>query len=67
MHPQPAQGTTTMSNQDPRNSTFAPVSAFSKQMVLNTVQRDHEAERLALTYLNRKAPDLLGMIMGHIL
>jgi hypothetical protein len=56
-----------MSNQDPRNSTFAPVSAFSKQMVLNTVQRDHEAERLALTYLNRKAPDLVAMVLGGVL
>jgi len=56
-----------MSNQDPRNSTFAPVSAFSKQMVLNTVQRDFEAERLAKVYLDRKAPDLIGMILGGVL
>ena len=56
-----------MSNQDPRNSTLRTVSAFQKQMVLNTVQRDHEAERLAKVYLDRKAPDLLGMIMGHVL
>jgi len=56
-----------MSNQDPRNSTFAQASVFSKQMVLNTVQRDHESERLAKVYLDRKAPDLIGMIMGHVL
>jgi hypothetical protein len=49
------------------NNSLKTVSAFSKQMVLNTVQRDHEAERLALTYLDRRAPDLVGMIMGHIL
>ena len=49
------------------NSTLHTVSAFQKQMVLNTVQRDFEAERLAKVYLDRKAPDLLGMIMGHVL
>lgn len=51
-------------NQDPRNSTFAPVSAFQKQMVLNTIQRDPEAERRALTYLNKRAPDLVAMVLG---
>jgi hypothetical protein len=57
-----------MSNyQDPRNSTFSPVSAFQKQMVLNTVQRNTEDERLALTYLNKKAPDLVAMILGGVL
>jgi hypothetical protein len=53
--------------QDPRNSTFSPVSAFQKQMVLNTVQRNTEDERLALTYLNKKAPDLVAMILGGVL
>lgn len=57
-----------MSNyQDPRNSTFSTVSAFQKQMVLNTVTRNEEDERLALTYLNRKAPDLVAMILGGVL
>lgn len=28
---------------------------------------EHVAERRALTYLNRHAPDLIGMVMGHIL
>jgi len=49
------------------NSTFQPVSAFQKQMVLNTVQRNTEDERLAKIYLDRKAPDLIGMILGHVL
>ena len=53
--------------QAPLNSTFAPVSAFQKQMVLNTVPRDEEAERLALRYLDKKAPDLVGMILRHVL
>ena len=56
-----------MNYQDPRNSTFSPVSAFQKQMVLNTVQRNTEDERLAKIYLDRKAPDLIGMILGHVL
>jgi hypothetical protein len=49
------------------NNSLKTVSAFSKQMVLNTVQRDHEAERLAKVYLDRKAPDLIGMILGGVL
>ena len=57
-----------MSNyQDPRNSTFSPVSAFQKQMILNTVQRNQSDEHLAKVYLDKHAPDLLGMVMGHLL
>lgn len=40
---------------------------FSKQQILNDVARDPEAERLALNYLNRNAPDVIGMILGGVL
>ena len=56
-----------MSSPDPRNSTLQAVSAFRKQSVLNFAPRNQEDERLAKVYLDRKAPDLLGMIMGHLL
>lgn len=54
-------------NQDPRNSTRSDLSTFRNQYVLNDPARDLEAERLALTYLDRRAPDLIGVIMGHVL
>jgi hypothetical protein len=54
-------------NQDPRNSTVTQTRTFTNQHVLNEVRRDHEAERLALTYLDRHAPDLVGMVLGHVL
>ena len=56
-----------MSSPDPRNSTLQAVSAFRKQSVLNFAPRNLEDERLALTYLDKRAPDLVGMIMGHLL
>jgi len=54
-------------NQDPRNSTVTATKTFRNQHVLNDVKRDEEAERLALTYMNKWAPDLIGMILGHVL
>ena len=56
-----------MSNPDPRNSTLQAVSAFRQQAVLNFAPRNLEDERLAKVYLDRKAPDLIGMVMGHLL
>jgi hypothetical protein len=49
------------------NNTYAPAKTFGKQHVLNHAPRDVEEERLALVYLDRHAPDLVGMIMGHVL
>jgi hypothetical protein len=49
------------------NSTYTPNLTFGLQRVLNHVPRDQEEERLALVYLNRKAPDLIGMILGGVL
>lgn len=54
-------------NQDPRNSTISATKTFNKQHVLNDVKPDPEQERLALAYMNRHAPDLVGMVMGHVL
>jgi hypothetical protein len=49
------------------NSTYTPNLTFGLQRVLNHVPRNQEDERLALQRLNRLAPDLLGMVMGHVL
>jgi len=49
------------------NNQYAPAKTFGKQHVLNHAPRNLEEERLALIYLDRKAPDLVGMIMGHLL
>jgi hypothetical protein len=54
-------------NQDPRNSNVAQTWTFTNQHVLNEVVRDPEAERLALRYLDRHAPDLVGVILGGVL
>jgi hypothetical protein len=54
-------------NQDPRNSTVSAVKTFNNQHVLNTIDRDPEAERLALRYLDKWAPDLVPMVMGGVL
>ena len=51
----------------PDNGIFQQGATFQRQHVLNTVVRDPEAERLALVYLNRKAPDLVAMILGGVL
>ena len=49
------------------NNTFLPAKTFGKQHVLNHAPRNLEEERLALIYLDKFAPDLVGMIMGHVL
>lgn len=54
-------------NQDPRNSTLQQTRTFTNQHVLNEVRRDEADEKLALTYMNKYAPDLIGMVLGHVL
>ena len=49
------------------NNTFLPAKTFGKQHVLNHAPRNVEEEAAALVYLDRHAPDLVGMIMGHLL
>lgn len=56
-----------MNNDQPSNNQFSANLTFGKQRVLNHVPRDQEQERLALRYLDKHAPDLCGMIMGHLL
>ena len=51
-------------NQDPRNSTFQMVSAFEKHMVLHHTTPDIAEVTAAHNYLNRHAPDLIGMVLG---
>jgi len=46
---------------------FEPGSTFTRSHILEYKERDEEAERLALTYMNKYAPDLVGMILGHVL
>lgn len=54
-------------NQDPRNSTVSATKTFNNQHVLNDIIRDPEAERLALAYMGKHAPDLVGMVLGGVL
>ena len=49
------------------NNEYVRNQTFGKQQLLNHVPRDVVEERLALQRLNREAPDLLGMVMGHVL
>jgi pyoverdine/dityrosine biosynthesis protein Dit1 len=49
------------------NNTFAPAKTFGKQHVLNHAPRNLEEERLALRYLDKWAPDLVGVILGGVL
>ena len=56
-----------MNNDQPSNNQFSSNLTFGKQHVLNHAPRDLEAEARALRYLDKRAPDLVGMIMGHLL
>jgi hypothetical protein len=56
-----------MNAQHPQNSNVQQVRTFSKQAVLNHVPRNLEEERLALTYMDKHAPDLIGMVLGGAL
>lgn len=51
----------------PSNSILQSTHVFRQQQLLHTIPRDPEAEQLALTYLNKKAPDLVAMILGGVL
>jgi len=54
-------------NQHPQNSNVQQLRTFTKQAVLNHVPRNLEEERLALTYMDKHAPDLIGMVLGGAL
>jgi hypothetical protein len=54
-------------NQHPMNSTVQQLKTFAKQPILNHVPRNPEEEARALAYMNKHAPDLIGMVMGGVL
>jgi len=56
-----------MNAQHPLNSNVYQYKTFTKQAVLNHVPRNVDDERRALTYLDKHAPDLVGVIMGGVL
>lgn len=57
-----------MSNESvPANSIQRDAHVFGRQQLLHNIPRNQEDERRALTYLNKKAPDLVAMILGGVL
>lgn len=56
-----------MNNDQPSNNQYASALTFGKQHVLNHAPRNEEDERLALRYLDKHAPDLVGVILGGVL
>jgi len=56
-----------MNAQHPLNSNVYQYKTFTKQAVLNHVPRNVDEERLALRFLDKHAPDLVGVIMGGVL
>jgi len=56
-----------MNAQHPLNSNVYQYKTFTKQAVLNHVPRNVDDERRALTYLDKHAPDLVGVILGGVL
>lgn len=48
------------------NTAYYSIGTFSKMGVLNSAPRDQDKEAAALRYLDKWAPDLLGMILGRV-
>ena len=48
-------------------TSYYAASTFTKPGVLNYAPRSHDEEAAALRYLDKWAPDLVGMVMGHVL
>ena len=49
------------------SQTSSDTRVFGRQQLLHNIPRDPEAEKRALTYLNRHAPDLVAMVLGGVL
>ena len=49
------------------SQTSSDTRVFGRQQLLHNIPRNVDDERMALTYLNRRAPDLIGMILGGVL
>ena len=48
-------------------TNFEPGTTFTHHPVMAYQEPDKQAERLALSYMNRFAPDLIGMVLGGVL
>ena len=46
---------------------FEPGSTFSRTPLLTLPPRNLEEERLALRFLDKHAPDLVGVVLGGVL
>lgn len=46
---------------------FEPGSTFTRSHILEYRERNEDEERLALAYMNKWAPDLIGVVLGHVL
>ena len=51
----------------PLNDTVQSSYVFGQQQILHTLTRDQEAERRALRFLDKYAPDLVPMVLGGVL
>lgn len=47
--------------------TSSDTRVFGRQQLLHNIPRNEENERLALTFLDKHAPDLVPMILGGVL
>lgn len=52
---------------DSLNGNLSDARVFGRQQLLHQIPRDPEQERLAQRYLDKHAPDLIGMILGGVL
>lgn len=53
-------------NQHPQNSNVYQINTYGKQYVTNYAPTNHSERAAATSYLERNAPDLLGMILGRV-
>lgn len=49
------------------SQTSTDTRLFGRQQLLHNIPRDLEQEKAAHRYLDKHAPDLLGMILGGVL
>ena len=49
------------------SQTSSDTRVFGRQQLLHNIPRDPEAEKLAHRYLDKHAPELIGMVLGGVL
>lgn len=54
-----------MNAQHPQNSNVYQINTYGKQYVTNYAPTNHGERAAATSYLERHAPDLIGMILGR--